>query len=338
MSATKTIQTEQISARLRDRSIDLAGKRLLVTTFTDSDQEQDLTAPSNCAGAGRIRHFRRETSVGWPYNPLPLDPACAALGIPPVDILRAQVFQNAACNWRCWYCFVPFNLLAANPDHAEWVTASTLISRYLDQPDRPSVIDLTGGQPDLIPEWLPWMMQELQERGLGEHVYLWSDDNLSNDYFWRYLTNADRTLIAGYRNYGRVCCFKGFNRASFTFNTNAEPELFEQQFTLMGRLLETGMDLYAYTTFTAPTAHGIPDDIARFVDKLQAIDRNLPLRTVPLEIQVYSSVAPRMTSLRQEALHNQWLAIESWQYELERRFSPDERAVSIVNVPIGGRS
>lgn len=338
MSTTKPIQTNRVSARLRDRSIDISGKRLLVTKFTDSDQEQDLTKPPNCAGVGRIHHFRRATSLGWPENPLPLDPACTALGIPSVELLRAQVFQNAACNWRCWYCFVPFNLLAANPIHGEWVNATTLIDRYLNEPECPSVIDLTGGQPDLTPEWIPWMMQELRERGLEEQVYLWSDDNLSNDYFWRYLSDADRTLITGYRNYGRVCCFKGFNDESFAFNTNAEPALFTQQFELMGRLLEVGMDLYAYATFTTPTAHGIPGDIARFMDRLQVLDHNLPLRTVPLEIQVYSPVAPRMTDSRKGSLHHQWLAIEAWKYELEQRFSSSERAVNVAHVVLGGRN
>jgi len=53
------------------------------------------------------------------------------------------------------------------------------------------MIDLSGGQPDLTPEWIPWMMEELNNRGLTDKVYLWSDDNLSNDYFWKYLSDAE---------------------------------------------------------------------------------------------------------------------------------------------------
>ena len=62
-------------------------------------------------------------------------------------------------------------------------------SRLLSEQEAPPlVIDLTGGQPDITPEWVPWMMEALIDRGLSNHVYLWSDDNLSNDFFWKYLT------------------------------------------------------------------------------------------------------------------------------------------------------
>ena len=57
------------------------------------------------------------------------------------------------------------------------------------------MIDLTGGQPDLTPEWVPWMIQEIRARGLEDTVYLWSDDNLSTDYFWRYLSTNDIDLV-----------------------------------------------------------------------------------------------------------------------------------------------
>src|SRR5690606_36319878 len=127
-------------------------------------------------------HFRREASPGWPPNPLPIDPASKILGITAADLLRAQVFQNASCNWRCWYCFVPFSLLGANEALSGWLSASELIDLYLNESSRPRVIDLSGGQPELVPEWVPWMMRELTDRGLEREVYLWSDDNLSNDY------------------------------------------------------------------------------------------------------------------------------------------------------------
>src|SRR4028119_509198 len=95
------IDTDAYSAQLRSRAIDVAGGRILVTSFLNTSQEEDLTEPANCEGFGRIRHFRRLTGNGWQPNPLPIDPACHALGLPRADMLRAQVFQNSACNWRC---------------------------------------------------------------------------------------------------------------------------------------------------------------------------------------------------------------------------------------------
>ncbi len=333
------INTEALSTRYRTASVDLSSKRLLITNFRNTEQEKDLSEPPNCGGIGRIRHFRRNFSgSGWPPNPLPIDPACKVLGLPSIDMIRAQVFQNAACNWRCWYCYVPFELLNANPDYSDWLSPVTLIDRYLDQPDPPPIIDLTGGQPDLVPEWVPWMMAELRNRGLEHQVYLWSDDNLSNDYFWRFLSDADIELVATYGNYGRVCCFKGFNAESFAFNTRAEPALFDQQFELMRELLTLGIDLYAYATFTAPSRVGIADDMRRFVDRLQMLDENLPLRTVPLQIQEFTPVKERLNHVTSEALQNQQIAIETWLQELERRYSSEERACNIADIPLcGGR-
>ncbi|MGG6297895.1 hypothetical protein ACQ4M4_26170 [Leptolyngbya sp. AN02str] len=328
------INTEALSARYREASVDLHNKRLLITNFHNTQQENDLTEPPNCKGFGRIRHFRRSSNNDWPSNPLPIDPACRALGLQATNMIRAQVFQSAACNWRCWYCFVPFELLSANRKYSEWMSPSQLIDLYLDQPDPPSMIDLTGGQPDLVPEWVPWMMAELKERGLEHQVYLWSDDNLSNDYFWQFLSDADLELIATYPKYGRVCCFKGFNSESFAFNTCAEPDLFDRQFQLMKRLLELGIDIYAYATFTTPTASEIVADMARFVDRLQAIDHNLPLRTVPLEIQTFTPVKGRLNDGTQAALGNQYLAIEAWKTELENRYLSIERSPAITDISL----
>ena len=249
------INTDDWSSHWRTAGIDLDVRRVLVTNFLDTEQEGDLSEPPNCKGLGRIRHFKRATSPGWPPNPLPMEPASKALGTPAVDDIRAQVFQNAVCNWRCWYCFVPFNLLSANHKHAEWLTASELVDLYLEQTERPMVIDLTGGQPDLTPEWVPWMIQEIQARGLEDTVYLWSDDNLSTDYFWRYLPTNDVDLVRNAKNYGRVCCFKGFDEASFSFNTLADESLFQRQFDLFRRFVDIGIDLYAYVTLTSPTSN-----------------------------------------------------------------------------------
>ncbi len=76
------------------------------------------------------------------------------------------MFQNAACNWRCWYCFVPFDLLGAAK--GIWVTPRELVERYASVDPRPPMIDLTGGQPDLTPEWVPWMMKALIDARLQE--------------------------------------------------------------------------------------------------------------------------------------------------------------------------
>lgn len=326
------IDTEAVSTRYRAAAVRPDERRLLVTDFRGSEQEPDLTEPANCDGLGRIRHFNRQTSAGWPVNPLPIDPAAHFLGIEQSALLRAQVFQNAVCNWRCWYCFVPFNLLAAHPGHSRWVTADELVDMYLREGNRPLVLDLSGGQPDLVPEWVPWTMRALRQRGLEGSVYLWSDDNLSNDYFWQHLRDEDIDLIHSFRGYGRVGCFKGFDRESFGFNTAADPALFDQQFDLIGRLIGIGLDVYGYVTLTTPSADGIADRVARFVDHLQTVAPLLPLRVIPLEVQVFTPVRARLSPLRNESLVHQQRAVEAWTRELDRRFSVAVRNLPIVDV------
>lgn len=328
------IDTDTMSARYRHAAARPGERKLLVTDFRGSEQEQDLTEPANCDGLGRIRHFRRQTSAGWPPNPLPIDPAARFLGVAPGDLVRAQVFQNAVCNWRCWYCFVPFNLLAAHPAHSRWVSADELVGLYLREAGRPAVIDLSGGQPDLVPEWVPWTMRTIRDRGLEGTIYLWSDDNLSNDYFWRHLGLEDIELIRTFQGYGRVGCFKGFDCESFGFNTAADPVLFDRQFDLLGRLIGLGIDVYAYVTLTTPRTDGVGDEIARFVDRLQLIAPLLPLRVVPLEVQVFTPVRNRLSPARRASLAHQHDAVAAWMRELERRFPAELRNLSIVDVAL----
>lgn len=329
----KAIDTQKFSAGMRRRSVDLEQRRVLLADLRGSEQEADLTEPPNCGGLGRIRHFRRATSPGWPDNPLPIDPATHALGLATTEVLRAQAFQVASCNWRCWYCFVPFDRLNGDESVGRWLTAGEMVDLYLAEPNRPRVIDLTGGQPDLVPEWTVWTMEALVERGLEEECYLWSDDNLSNDYLWRFLSDEQTERLATFRNYGRVGCFKGFDELSFSFNTQADPALFHQQFGLFERMAGLGVDLYGYVTFTTPDARSAGNAIPRFLDRLQTIHENLPLRTVPLEIQVFTPVIGRLRAEHESALQNQQRAIDLWNREIQSRFSASAREARVWEVP-----
>ncbi len=327
------IDTDHFSTVLRRRGIDRETHQVLISNLHGSEQEQDLSEPANCRGFGRVRHFDQATAPGWPANPLPIVPAARALRIEAPETMRAQVFQNAVCNWRCWYCFVDFPLLAGDPKHSTPLTAKELVDRYVAEAEPSSLIDLSGGQPDLVPEWVAWMLAELRSRELD--VYVWSDDNLSNDYYFTHLQPQERALIERDSGYGKVCCFKGFDPSSFAFNTQAAQGLFARQFDLMRRLLaETPLDLYCYVTLTSPSGADLSRKISRFVDQLQEVDRNLPLRTVPLEIRVFTPVRARLTDVHGRALEIQREAVLAWGEELEQRFSPAERDAAITDVPL----
>ena len=323
--------------RLRPRAIKTESREILVSQLSGSDQEADLTLPPNCSGLGRVRHFKHETAAGWPANPLPIEPARRALNLTtPHPEMTAQVFQNAACPWRCWYCFVPYNLLSADPSRSVWVTAEHLVDLYQAEDSPPLIIDLSGGSPDLIPEWTVWMMRALEDAGISEQTYLWSDDNLSTTFLFDKLSPQDLDRLQAYQNYGRVCCFKGFDEASFVFNTQAHPSGFQRQFQIMAQMLTLEIDLYGYITLTSLEQNDIEGRVSSFFDDLQRLHHNLPLRIIPLRIGAYGPVHARMNEDRQKSIALQDDVIASWNEEIQKRFSAEQRAMPIYNIDLAG--
>ena len=333
------IDTEERSAHYRIKGLDKEAQKVLITEFASSKQSQDITLSYNCQGVGRIHHFRRAAAApGFASNPLPIDPAGRALGLPPQSMMQAQVFQNAVCSWRCWYCFVDYNLLDGNPKRSTFLSADELVDLFLAESTQCPIIDLSGGQPDLVPEWVLWMMDALKRRGLEHQVYLWSDDNLSNEYLWDCLTADELQRLVSYPTYGRVGCFKGFDAESFAFNTRAEPALFTKQFKVMRRLVDTGLDMYAYVTLTANSDERIPQKISDFVTRLQEeVHPLFPLRTIPLPILEFTPTATRMGDEHHRSLLIQQEAVVAWNSELMQRFSVEMREERIYNHDLGMR-
>ncbi|MGG7552427.1 hypothetical protein ACQ7CX_17600 [Chryseobacterium arthrosphaerae] len=327
-----TINTEKYSETLRKKAIDIENKKILITNYSGSLQEKDLTDPANCNGFGRIRHFKISSSKDWPENPLPIIPAQKYLGTSYSEQIKAQIFQNSVCNWRCWYCFVDFNLLAGNTKYSSFLSCDELLNLYLQEKERPLMIDLSGGQPDLTPEWIPWMMESLESKGLADKIFLWSDDNLSNDYFWRYLTDDHINRILSYKMYARVCCFKGIDEMSFALNTTADRSLFHKQFDLFKRLWDLKIDLYGYITLTAPSTTNFAKVIPEFLDRIQKIDEKTPLKIVPLQIFEFTPVMSRKMVDHKDMLLGQMKAVEVWQAELQKRFTEAQRRIPISNI------
>lgn len=330
--AEMAVDSDKLAEQLRPHLIDRDAGRVHLSRLTGSEQEADLTVPPNCNGFGRIRHFKRFAGSDWPNDPLPIDPAAHALGTPPVDELSAQVFQLNGCNMRCWYCFVPDNLLRAHRDRGAWFTPRELLDAYLREPDRPAVIDLSGGNPDLTPEWPLWMAREIERRGLEREVYLWSDDSLSTGYLWTALSSRDIEALACYPNCGRVGCFKGYSAESFSFNTRVAGARFDRQFELMRRLVGAGFDTYGYVTLTTASTASLSRDMPVFVDRLQQIHENLPLRIVPLKIVSFTPTERRLNEARRQGMMLQHDAVDAWQAELARRYPAAALAAPIWSV------
>ena len=312
------LSRSRASAVLRAKCIDLERSRVLVATIAGSGQEADLTVSPSCGGMARTRHFRTKSVPPFPPNPLPLLPASRWLGSACPEVGRARVFQLAACAWRCWYCYVPFDMLAGDPASGRWMHPREMLALHLAEPDAPRILDLSGGSPDLVPEWISWTMDAVEEAGAGATTYLWSDDNLSSDLLLQPEMAGILSRILSFPGHGRAFCLKGYDRASFSFNTGVPGRGFDEQLAILKGYVSVGLNLYGYVTLTSP--HPSPrDGIARLLDRLQRIDETLPGRIVPLRIERFSAMAGRLGAERLAAMERQGEAVVAWLSELRVR-------------------
>lgn len=305
--------------------------QFLLAKIAGSEQENDLSFPPNCNGYGRKRHFHRELDEDW-YDSLPMDPMSKSLNLKYSDVVEAQVFQIASCNLRCWYCFVPDNLKQGAKEKSCWFTADSMVDMFVETGKNIRLMDLSGGNPELVPEWIFETMRALEKRGLRESVYLWSDDALTTDYFFRYLDSNKIEYIKNYPHYGKVGCFKGFDDKSFCFNTNLNSNFYNQQFELFKRYLDIGLDMYGYVTMTTDDVVNLEERISLFIDKLKKIHPLLPLRVVPLKIVKFTPVSLRVSESHLIALDNQVLVYREWRKQLRKNYSEEQINQKICDV------
>lgn len=86
--------------------------------------------------------------------------------VPFEETLITQVFQISACDFRCWFCFVNKDRLSGNLNFASFLLADELVELYLKEPNRPKIIDLSGGQQNLVHEWILYMMKSVEKNNL----------------------------------------------------------------------------------------------------------------------------------------------------------------------------
>lgn len=307
---------------------------VLLSKIGSSEQETDLSVPPNCDGYGRIRHFKRFIAEDWGTDPLPIDPAIKALNLPYTDLVKAQVFQIATCNLKCWYCFVPDSLKCGNRKNSNWFTAYEMVELFKRSEYKAKVIDLSGGNPELVPEWVVNTMKALEKNKLQDEIYLWSDDTLTIDYTFKYLNSDDLLFMRSYHNYGKVCCFKGFDAHSFAFNTKLSEDFYDRQFEIFTKYLELGLDIYGYVTFTTDDINDIEGKMHKFISKLRQCHPLLPLRIVPLKIGIFSPTRSRMNPIYERALYNQIIVFNEWKKQLHSLYYTELLVRNICDIQL----
>ncbi len=332
LNGSVSLNSERMAEALRAKSVNLGEKTIRMAKISGSLQETDLSLPTNCSGFGRIHHFRSVQDSKWVRDPLPMVPACKYFGTLVSDKLLAQVFQLAACDFRCWYCFVDYGLLSADSARSEFVSLKKLLEIMRLENVDSNLIDLSGGQPDIVPEYVLWFLEARLELGMEKTHFVWADDNLSTNYLWKYLSESQISFMLNRPGFARVGCLKGFDAESFAFNTRADESLFARQVDILGRLVKTGFDQYGYITLTAMNMGGVSMKIARLLDEIQnRVHPNFPLRIVPLRIFKFGANADRYIK---EADENQFRALDAWLYEMQKRFTSAELLTPITDVEI----
>ena len=326
------IDTQNLAEILRKKAVDIENEACLMSDLRETQEEKDLSLPVNCRGFGRIHHFRLTSGSQWISDPLPMLPASKYLGIPETKVIPVQVFQLAACNFHCWYCFVDSILRSADSKHSSFVTARELFDYMSEGKVKARVIDLSGGHPGLVPEYALWFLRTRAEMGLEKTHFIWTDDNLSTDYLWRYLSKDDIEYMINAPGFSQVGCLKGFDSESFSFNTGADKHLFDYQIELLGRLVKAGFDQYGYITLTTLNLENLESKITELFDKIQKqIHLNFPLRIVPLQIFKFNANKNRYI---QQADENQYRVLSVWQAEMQQRFSKSELSKPMTEVSL----
>lgn len=284
----------------------------------DANDAKRLNVNCNCYG--RIRYFKMDKYEDWIKNPLPMAPFAHALGLDVKKEIPVQVFQVAKCNMNCWWCFLPDKYKIASQQYSKWFYVDELIKMFIEDNNEARVIDLSGGNPELVPEWVLGFMRHLEAIGRAEDIYLWSDDVLTTDCFFSKLSIEEQQYMAQYKMYGKVACFKGFDEESFTFNTCSINHSLKDQMFLAKKYIEAGFDIYFYQVLTCLNIENIEKKIANYMDQLQGISHDVPLRVVPIKIKKFGANEKRFIGEKVPSIDNQYVALEVWKNEIYKRY------------------
>lgn len=318
----------------RCRSMVFNGNEFLITEVGTS-MEEKAKLGVNCDGFGRKRIFKRNKYSDWVDNPLPFAPYSIVMGEKSVDELAVQVFQIAKCNLNCWWCFLPDDYKNCNINHTKWFTVEDLLELFIrDTKGTVKVIDISGGNPELVPEFTLRFMSGLEKYGLAEKIYLWSDDVLTTDFLFTKLSEAQVQYMSKYQRYGKVACFKGIDDESFCYNTCVTVSEHQKQLTMAKKYIDLGFDIYFYVILTMPNMKNINNKISTFIDKLQGIAYYLPLRVVPIKIMKFANNMHRFNAMREVSIFNQFEVLALWKEEIAKRYTSCEIESDISSLPL----
>ena len=272
----------------RCNAINLESQKVLFANLLDTAESKDQYHRINCEGFGRIRsfsnfsmHLESDVLSKRKFNRLGST----------AGSYTSQVFQVAMCDLHCWYCFVDKSNRNGSNMSSKYLSANELLDLCIDNGEYPKNIDISGGSPDLVPEFVLWILEAVEQRGLKGKISIWVDSNLNSKYYETCLSKPDLEYISNFPNFRFLCSLKGWNEESAYFNSGMTGT-FQQQLDCLRFFVEHKMNLYLYVTLISskiPTEK----DLRKLFDLLYDIDKDLPTYTIPLGIKPFHAVTDK---------------------------------------------
>ncbi len=212
----------------------------------------------------------------------------------PIDYSRAFVIQVAGCVYSCVFCYVPPEITASDLNFGKYFSVKEIIDYFLrtrKEFEEPiNVIRISGGEATtIIPEIILDVYSEIEKI---EGTYLWIDTNLSTTKYIEKLESDLRNIVQK-RNVGVVGCFKGVCKKDFSILTGAKPRFYEKQFETAKLFLDWKSDFYVYLPALI-YENNIEQKTREFIERLQRLNKNLPLRVEMLIIKKYPAATRNM--------------------------------------------
>ncbi len=246
----------------------------------------------------------------------------------PKNYSRAFVIQAAGCDYSCVFCYVPPEINASMPNFGKYFSVKEIIDYFLkarkkfEEPI--NVIRISGGEvPTIIPEMILDVYSEMEKI---EESYLWIDTNLSTT---KYLEKLESDLkdIMQRKNVGVVGCFKGVSKEDFSKITGADSQFYENQFETAKLLLDWKTDFYVYLPALI-YENNIERKTKSFIERLQELNKNLPLRAEVLIIKEYPGAVRNIQIKAKEGRSmpkiDQRIFFDLWYNKLLQQYYPKE--------------
>ena len=296
------------------------GDKFLMSKLLYKTEEEKKALNINLDDFGRVRNFKRNKFSDWCSDPIPMDIVSKRLNMDRMDNLDVQMVEVAKCNLHCWWCYLPDELRHINEKYMKWFSPQELLDLVFHENANCKCLYVSGGNPELVPELIYDIMKELSNRGLSDKLLLWSDDVLSTDYVFNMDIDKLKYMLQ-YKNYAKICCLKGFDDQSFSFNTLTKKEGFQEQLERLKKNIDLGFDTYCYVVLTCEDLENIDKRISDFIEKLQNISYYLPLRVIPIKIEKFSAVIERLNDIRNQSIINQYKVLDVWNSQIEKSYS-----------------